>query len=144
MFRNPLMIGIGLGFVGNITQVVLPSPLTAVIEMLAAVTLPVALFAIGGVLTRYSLGSSLGAATSISLLSLLVHPALVWLLGAHVFSVDFAVLRNAVLMAAMAPGINAFVFATMYKRKTDIAASVVLLGTMASVLTASTWIWFLC
>ena len=115
----------------------------AVIEMLAAVTLPMALYAIGGVLTHYSIGPSLGVAGSIVLLSLLLHPALVWLLGAHVFSVDFAVLRNALLMAAMAPGINAFVFATMSQRKTEIAASVVLLGTVASVLTASRWIWFL-
>ena len=143
MFRNPLMIGIGLGFVVNFSGWALPAPLLSSVEMIAQTTLPVALFAIGGVLTRYSLGASLGQAGMITTFSLFVHPLLVYLLANYAFSVAPQVMRNAVLMAAMAPGVNAFVFATMYGRAKGVAASTILLATSASVFTASGWIWFL-
>jgi len=143
MFKNPLMIGIGLGFVVNFSGVTLPGPVLSSVEMIARTTLPVALFAIGGTLTRYSLGASLGQAGMIVSLSLLVHPALVYLLATQVFTLDTQVMRNAVLMAAMAPGINAFVFASMYGRGKGVAASAILLATSASVFTAAGWIWFL-
>ncbi len=143
MFRNPLMIGIGLGFVVNLGGVTLPVPVLSTLDMLASTTLPVALFAIGGVLTRYSFTASLGQAGMISGLSLLVHPALVYLLATQVFMLEAQMMRNAVLMAAMAPGVNAFVFATMYGRAKGVAASTILLATTASVFTAAGWIWFL-
>ncbi len=143
MFRNPLMIGIGLGFVVNLGGIALPTPALSTIEMLARTTLPVALFAIGGVLTRYSLGASIGQASMVTSLSLLLHPALVYLLATRVFFLAPEVMRNAVLMAAMAPGVNAFVFASMYGRAKGVAASTILLATSASVFTAAGWIWFL-
>ncbi len=143
MFRNPLMIGIGLGFLVNFSGWQLPAPLLSTVEMISRTTLPVALFAIGGVLTRYSLGASIWQAGMISTLSLMVHPLLVYLLATQVFMVEFTIMRNAVLMAAMAPGVNSFVFATMYQRCQGVAASAILLATSASVFTAAGWIWFL-
>jgi hypothetical protein len=46
-------------------------------------------------------------------------------------------------MAAMAPGLNAYLFTTMYKRGEAIAASSVILATTLSVLTLSLWLIFL-
>lgn len=143
MFRNPLMIGIGLGFVVNFAEITLPTPALSTVEMIARTTLPVALFAIGGVLTRYSLGASLPQAGVVTSLSLIAHPAFVYLLATQVFFLEAQMMRNAVLMAAMAPGVNAFVFATMYGRAKGVAASTILLATSASVFTAAGWIWFL-
>ena len=48
--------------------------------------------------------------------------------------------RSVVVTAAMAPGANAYLFASMYGRATRVAASAVLLGTALSVLTASMWL----
>jgi len=143
MFRNPLMIGIALGFVVNLTRFTLPTPALSAIEMLARTTLPVALFGIGGVLTRYSLGASLPQAGMVSTLSLLVHPLLVYLLATRVFLLEPQVMRSAVLTAAMAPGANAFLFASIYNRGKGVAASAILLATSASVFTVAGWIWFL-
>ncbi|MCK4713643.1 MAG: AEC family transporter, partial [Marinosulfonomonas sp.] len=47
--------------------------------------------------------------------------------------------RSAVLTSAMAPGINAYIFANMYGVARRVAASAVLLGTAATIFTA--WIW---
>ena len=47
--------------------------------------------------------------------------------------------RSAVLTAAMAPGINTYVFANMYGRARRVAASSVLIATGLSVITI--WLW---
>ncbi len=142
MFRNSLMIGIGLGFLVNIGDVGLPGPLIAAIDLLARASLPVALFALGGVLTRYSLSRSLGEASLISVLSLVFQPALTLLLGLQL-QLPEATIKSIVLMSAMAPGLNAYLFASMYNRGLDAAASTVLLSTLLSVFTVSAWLIFL-
>ncbi len=142
MFRNSLMIGIGLGFIVNLGGIGLPGPLIAAIDLLAQASLPVALFALGGVLTRYTLSKSFGEAGFISLLSLVVQPALTLFLGLQL-QLPEATIKSIVLMSAMAPGLNAYLFASMYNRGLDAAASTVLLSTIISVFTVSAWLVFL-
>ena len=139
IFRNSLMIGILLGFVVNFSGLTLPGPLLGAIDLLARASLPVALFALGGLLTRYQLSRSLGEAGVISLLSLILQPALVWLL-AWQLQLPEATTRAIVLMAAAAPGLNAYLFAAMYDRGQDSAASSVLLATLLSVFSISGWL----
>jgi len=139
IFRNSLMIGILLGFLVNFSGLSLPDPLIGAIDLLARASLPVALFALGGLLTRYQLSKSLGEAGLISTMSLIVQPALTWLLAWQLQLPD-ATTRAIVLMAAAAPGLNAYLFAAMYNRGQDSAASSVLLSTLLSVFTVSGWL----
>ncbi|MCG6888926.1 MAG: AEC family transporter [Gammaproteobacteria bacterium] len=139
IFRNSLMIGIALGFLVNFSGLTLPIPLIGAIDLLARASLPVALFALGGLLTRYRLSRSLGEAGVISLLSLIIQPALTWLLAWQLQLPD-ATTRSIVLMSAAAPGLNAYLFAAMYNRGQDSAASSVLLSTLLSVFTISGWL----
>lgn len=140
MFRNTLMIGLALGFSVNISGIILPETLVSATEMVARAALPAALFALGGTLTRYSLRASLGEAGMISVLKLIIHPAIAYVLCTAVFDLPIAFTRSAVITAAMAPGVNAYVFANMYNRAKGAAASAVLLGTMASIFSASMWL----
>jgi predicted permease len=48
--------------------------------------------------------------------------------------------RAAVVTAAMAPGVNAYLFAAMHGRAVRIGASSVLIGTVMSVATVSGWL----
>ena len=48
--------------------------------------------------------------------------------------------RSIVLMAAVAPGLNAYLFASMYNRALGAAASSVLLTTALSVFSVSAWL----
>jgi hypothetical protein len=139
IFRNSLMIGITLGFLVNFSGLSLPLPLVGAIDLLARASLPVALFALGGLLTRYRLSRSLGEAGVISVMSLIIQPALVWLLAWQLQLPD-ATTRSIVLMSAAAPGLNAYLFAAMYNRGQDSAASSVLLSTLLSVFTISGWL----
>jgi malonate transporter and related proteins len=140
MFRNALMIGIALGFVVNVMGIALPEPVWGAINMMAAAALPAALFGLGGVLTRYALRASLAEASMIASLSLLVHPAIALALAAGVFALPPDFVRAAVVTASMAPGVNAYVFASLYSRGQAQAASVVLLGTAVCVVTVSAWL----
>lgn len=140
MFRNALTIGLALGFIVNLGNIPQPEPLRVAVSMMADAALPAALFGLGGMLTRYALRAQLGEAGLIACLSLLVHPAITWLLAGPVFNLSDGFLRSAVVTAAMAPGVNAYVFASLYARGQAQAASVVLLATAASVLTVSAWL----
>jgi hypothetical protein len=140
MFRNALMIGLALGFVVNLGGIPVPETLRVAVDMLAGASLPTALFGLGGILTRYAIRASLAEAGMIAGLSLLVHPAIAWSLSRHVFGLPDEFVRAAVLAAAMAPGVNTYVFASMYGRAQAQAASAVLLATGISVVTVSLWL----
>lgn len=142
MFRNSLMIGIGLGFLVNLSGVEMPQILTSSVDIISNAALPAALFGLGGVLTRYKFSHSLGEVSTVSMFSLIVHPSLT-LLICYLLGVDQSISRTAVLIAAMAPGINSYLFATMYQRGQSIAASTVLLATALSIVSVSSWLWIL-
>jgi predicted permease len=140
MFRNALMIGLALGFLANLGHVPIPGPVRDALDMVADSALPAALFGLGGVLTRYAIRASLGEAGMIAALSLILHPAIAWFLAHTVFDLQDDFVRAAVMTAAMAPGVNTYVFASMYSRGQAQAASAVLLGTGLLVFTASAWL----
>ena len=64
-----------------------------------------------------------------------MHPALTYLLAARPLVCD-AGLRSAVMTAAMAPGVNAYLFAHMYGVAKRVAASSVLVATALSMITS--------
>ena len=138
--KNPLMIGISLGFVVNFSGLQLWSPVQAWLDMAVSAALPVALFGLGAVLTRYQLSGHMKEPLLVVTLSLIVHPTITWVLCTQVFELSIEFTRSAVVTAAMAPGINAYLFAHMYQRAEDVAANAVLVGTVLSVFTASAWL----
>ncbi len=142
MFRNSLMIGIGLGFVVNLSGLQLPGVLLSAVDILSDSALPVALFGLGAVLTRYKINQTLGEVGTISVFSLVVHPGITFAI-CYLLGVPDSISRMAVLVAAMAPGINSYLFANMYQRGQGVAASTVVLATSASVFSISVWVWVL-
>ncbi|MBD3624091.1 MAG: AEC family transporter [Rhodobacteraceae bacterium] len=140
MLRNALMVGIALGFAANLTGLRLPTPLEDSIDMVVGTALPVALFALGGVLTRYRIRASIGEAAMTSVLSLVIHPAITFILAYFVFGLQPLFVKAAVTIAAMAPGVNTYICATLYARAEGAAASTVMLATILSLLTTSVWL----
>jgi malonate transporter and related proteins len=136
---NPLIIGIALGFGVNLSGLSLPQPMWAAVDMMASAALPAALFGLGGVLVQYRPEGDLRAVLMVSVISLICHPAITWLLGARVLGLTTDQLRSCVVTAAMAPGVNAYLFANMYGAARRVAASSVLVATALSILTV--WFW---
>ena len=140
---NPLMIAILSGAIVNLTGHWLPEPVMATVDMLATAAIPVALVGIGAAMTRYQMKAQLPEAGMVAALSLILHPAIAFTLSHVVFQLPPDAVRAAVTLAAMPPGMNIYLFAVMYDRAVNLAASAFLLATMLSVLTASFWIYVL-
>jgi len=138
MFKNVLILAIILGFIVNLVGVSVPSAIDEALLLLIRAALPAALFALGGVLVKYRPEGDMRTIAFVCVTALLIHPALVWLFGTSL-SVPQDLFRSGVLNAAMAPGVNAYIFANMYGRARRVAASSVLLATGLSLFTI--WFW---
>jgi predicted permease len=138
MFKNALIVGIGLGFLVNLTGIGLPQVASDALGLISRAALPGALFALGGVLVQYRPEGDLRTIAFVCVISLLIHPALVWSFGTTL-ALPQDLFRSSVLTAAMAPGFNAYIFANMYGRAKRVAASSVLIATGSSIVTV--WLW---
>jgi predicted permease len=135
---NALIMAIALGFVVNLSGMPVPGVLNDALDLMVRAALPAALFGLGGVLVRYRPEGDLRVVLFVCLVALVVHPAITRGLGLA-FDLSVEATRSAVLTAAMAPGINSYIFANMYGRARRVAASSVLLATGTSVITI--WLW---
>lgn len=139
VLTQSLVIGILLGFAVNLAGNPLPGFFWSGIDMIARAAIPVALFGLGGVLVRYRIEGDFGPVLMVTFASLVLHPLVTWTLGAKVFHLETAALRSAVVTAAMAPGVNAYLFAHMYGVGKRVNASSVLVATAASI--GTVWLW---
>ena len=140
IFKNSLMIGIGLGFLANFMELTLPSAASDALNLIVRAALPAALFGLGGVLVRYNPKGDLRLIAYLCIISLIIHPLITLTISSTFFTLQPEVFYPAVITAAMAPGMNAFMFANMYGNAKQIAASTVLVGTVFSVFTVSIWL----
>lgn len=140
---NPLMIGILAGALVNLSGLPLPEPVNAAVDMIARAAIPVALVGVGAAMTRYQLSANLPESGMVAALSLLLHPAIAFVMSHYVFHLPPDFVRAAVTLAAMPPGMNIYLFAVMYDRAVNLAASAFLLATTLSVLTVTFWIYVL-
>ena len=138
MFSNAIVVGIALGFFINISGLSIVQTIQASIDMVTAVALPAALFGMGGILYRYRPQGDAGPILMICVISLVLHPLIVWLTGLK-FNLSDAQMRSAVITASMAPGINTYVFANMYGVAKRVASTGVLLSTTLSI--GTVWVW---
>ena len=139
MFSNALVLAIIAGFAVNLTGTNPPNALTDSVGLLAQTALPTALFAVGGVLRRYRPEGDMRTILFICAVSLLLHPTISFTLG-KAFDLSKDSMRSVITTAAMAPGINGFLFANLYGHAKRVAASSVLIATAISILTVSMWL----
>lgn len=137
---QPLIFGIVAGFAVNLTGLPLPSSVQSAVGMLATTAIPTALFGLGAVLRRYRLDGDKATVAMICGCSLLVHPGIAYLLGHSVFSASVADMRSSVMTAAMAPGVNAYLFAHYYGVAKRVNAAAVIAATALSILTIPFWL----
>lgn len=139
MFSNALIIAIAAGFAVNVTGLPVPGVMAEALGMMGAAAIPASLFGLGGVLVRYRPEGDVRVIAFVTSVSLLLHPAITYGLS-QLFDLGTGPTRSAVITSAMAPGINTYLFASMYGRATRVAASSVLLGTALTVVSATFWL----
>ena len=136
---QPLVIGILAGFAVNLSGLNPPGFVMDAVGMMARAAIPAALFGLGGVLVRYPVAGDRATIAMVCAVSLILHPGVTWALGRLVFGLDAAGLRSAVVTAAMPPGVNAYLFASMYGAAMRVAASAVLVATALAL--GTVWLW---
>lgn len=139
--KNPMVIGISLGWLVNIGHIPLPQPVWDAVFIINRAAIPTALFALGGILLRYRPEGDMRIIAWVVFATLLIHPSVTFILGRFAFDLETGPLRSAAMTAAMAPGVNAFVFANMYGVGKRIAASSVLIATVLSI--GTIWVWLI-
>lgn len=140
---NPLIWGIAAGMIGYFSGLQLPEPADAFFAMMAAAVVPAALFGIGGALNEFKLSDNWQQALVASVIKLIVHPAIAYVLMIWVLHVPMEIARYGILLSAMPAGVNVYVFATYYNRGVSVATNTILIATVASALTISGWLWIL-
>jgi len=133
------MIAILAGAFANIFSLWIPSPLEQALDMIRATAIPVSLIGIGIALTRYSISSEMTETLTISFLALVIHPAIALAL-CMALGVEGDFLRAAVVLAAMPPGMNIYIFASIYNRALNLSASVLVIANFLAVFTIPAWI----
>ena len=137
LVRNPLLVAPVLGFAWSMTGLGLAAPVETFSKILGAAAGPCALFSIGLFLVGKSIHRDPGEVSWIVFLKLLVHPAITWFLAFHVFEMDIMWATICVVMAALPTGANIFILARRYNLYMDRTSAVILISTVASVVSLS-------
>jgi predicted permease len=137
ILKNPVLVSPLLGLFWWLGGMPLPGPAERFVSMLGGAASPIALAAIGLFLAERPI---LEAATNrfsllLSLIKLLVHPAITAFLAWNVFLLPPRVAVIAIAIAALPTGTGPFMVAEFYAREGKVTAGTILISTIASVVT---------
>lgn len=132
---NGLVVALAAGALWRLAGLPLTGPARTVVDQLGAAAVPCALFSLGMALRRYGLVGEFRLAASLAAVKLLLMPALVLLLGRHVF--DLPPLWTAVMTvtAGCPSGVNAYLFAVRFDVAHGTASNAIALSTACAVVT---------
>jgi malonate transporter len=134
---NPILLAPFLGLLLAALGVELPVPLVRLLELLGAAAAPAALFAIGLSLAGRRLSGELAEVGWLTLMKLVVHPLVTWLLVTYLFRLDPFWARSAVLLAALPVGALVFVVSQQFNVRVATGSAAIVVTTVLSVVTLS-------
>ncbi|MGO1183097.1 MAG: AEC family transporter [Micrococcaceae bacterium] len=135
--RNPMILGSGAGLLVSVTGVQLLDPLAESIHLIGGASIPAMLIAFGMTLVgsrplEKSSARRLDVALA-SLLKLVVHPVIAWVLAAFVFQLEGFDLLSAVVLGSLPTAQNVFVAASRYNAGLVVAKDTVLVTTVVAI-----------
>ena len=134
---HPFIVSTAAGVLAAVVGFEPPEVLARLLDFLANAAAPCALFAMG--VTVALAPRIVVPASTLALvpLKLIVHPLIVWLLLGWIGEFDRVWVFSAVLLAALPTATNVFVIAQQYDAWVEGASSMVVLTTLASVITVT-------
>ena len=138
---NPLLIAAALGVLAAAYRFEPPVAVDRLLQFLYVSAAPCALFALGVTVALRPVGGVPREVPPLILIKLVIHPALVFALLPLFGAFNPVWIGTAVLLAALPPALTAYVFARHYDRWIEQASSLVLLGTLVSVVTLTAVMW---
>lgn len=135
--RNPMVIGSVAGLVFSATGWSLPGPVAESVHLIGGASIPAMLLAFGmSLVGAKPLEKSSGRRRDVvvaSVLKLVVHPALAYLLAAFVFGLEGRDLLIAVVLGSLPTAQNVFVAASRYESGTTVAKDTILVTTVVAI-----------
>ena len=145
LVENPIVIALAAGALWRGLGIPLKGLTADLVGRLADVAGTLALFAMGMSLRQYGLRRHLVAGLALSLVKLLIMPALVLML-ARLVDLAPAVAKIAVIAAACPTGVTPYLVAGRFKTGEALASNAITLSTILAVATAAFWLraveWF--
>ncbi|MDG2090453.1 MAG: AEC family transporter [Gammaproteobacteria bacterium] len=140
LVSHPITGSLLAGIIVNLLNIPFHIAILNTLDLLALAASPLALFALGGALTRYKITGNMRATLTIVVMKLLILPTMVYLSLFHVFDIDPLWAGTAVLLSSMPTGIGPYVFSLKYRACESQIASAVVITAMLSVFTSSFFI----
>ncbi|MFG3453962.1 AEC family transporter [Stutzerimonas stutzeri] len=134
---SPLIVGLTLGALLNVSGLNLPQPIWRIADWLAQAALPCALMVLGISLSRYRLRPS-AAALGLTLIKLGLFPLLVWYVAGLLPTLSHEARSVLVLLAACPSGVNVLAFVT-HQDDTRAVSSTVFLSTLLAAISLPLW-----
>jgi len=138
---HPVTLPVIAGLAWNLSGLAMPVVLDEVLVQLGLPVVPLCLVLIGMSLAYYGVQGAVRGAVVISVLKLLVLPALVLVVGHWGFALSGLPLAVVVMAAALPIGSNALIFAQRYAALEAEATAAIVLSTCGYMLTAPLWLW---
>ena len=135
VFLHPFILATLAGIIAAYFQFSFPKPIDNILTFLSNAAAPCALFVMGVTVALRPLKRVPWELPFLTLIKLVVHPAIVLVVLSIVGSFDAVWVYTAILMAALPPALNVFVLAQQYDTYVQRASSAILIGTVASVFT---------
>jgi len=144
MLRNtiihPVVLPVLAGMAWNALHVPLPPVIDEVLETLGSAVVPLCLVLIGMSLAYYGVGGALRGAIVLTLVKLLLLPALVLGVAHWGFGLTGLPLAVVVMAAGLPVGSNALIFSQRYETLEGETTATIVFSTFAFVLSAPLWL----
>lgn len=137
---HPVVLPVLAGMLWNVTGLGLPGVADEVLVLLGSAVVPLCLVLIGMSLAYYGVKGAVRGAVAMTLLKLLVLPALVLGVGHWGFGLHGLPLAVVVMAAALPVGSNALIFSQRYEALEAEATAAIVFSTLAFVVTAPLWL----
>jgi predicted permease len=137
---HPVVLPVLIGMAWNVLGLPLPAAADEILQTLGQAVVPLCLVLIGMSLAYYGVQDAALGAVAISVLKMLVLPALVLAVAHWGFDLSGVPLAVVVMLAALPVGSNALIFAQRYRTLEAETTAATVLSTLAFVVTAPLWL----
>jgi malonate transporter and related proteins len=138
---HPLVIATAVGIGSAAVPFQPPVAIERLLQFLQNAAAPCALFTLGVTVALRPMKKMPWEVPPLVAVKLVLHPGLVFLLLSLFGPFEQSWVYTAILMAALPPALNVFVFARQYDTWVEQASGAVLVGTLISVFTLTTVMW---
>ncbi len=143
VFLHPFIIATIIGVLAAAIQFQPPGWIDKMLTYLSNAAAPCALFAMGVAVALRQVRRVPTEMPVLLIIKLIVHPVLVYLLLSRIDGIPESWIYTAILMACLPPAANVFVVAQQYDTYVERASSAVMIGTLFSVATVTTFLYLI-